>query len=58
MRNNVEVNGVAANDAAERDHAIIPAARSSRRLHGDRDCGRDFQRSGHGDAIEFRARFF
>src|SRR5262249_39801087 len=58
VRNDFEMDGVAANDATERDHAIVAASTSSGRIYGDGDRARDFQGPGHGDAIEFGASVF
>ncbi len=44
VRDDLEMNGVAADDAAERDGAVIGAA-ARRGIERDRMCRRDFQRS-------------
>ena len=49
------MDGIAADHAAERDHAVIGLflARRGIERHGDR--GRDFERARHGDAVVARA---
>jgi hypothetical protein len=51
LRHDLEMNSVAANDAAERDRQVIGLAVLCGRIERDRDGRRDFQRAGHGQDI-------
>src|SRR5262245_44083388 len=52
MRHDVEMDGIAADDAAERHHTLVGSAAMFRRLdrHGDRRW--NLERAGHRDAID------
>ena len=50
------MDGIAADDAAERDGAVIGPAPALRRIGGNRDRGRDFERARHADAVELAPR--
>src|SRR5260370_16973799 len=58
MRNYVEVDGIAANDAAERDDAVISAPAPPSRIEPNCNRARDFERARHGEAIELGPRLF
>ena len=47
--------GLAADDAAERDEAVIVGAALFRRIERERHHGRDLQRPRHGDDVVARA---
>ena len=51
----LEMKGLAANDAAERDGAVIRPTRRLGRVESDRHPGRNLQRAGHADEIVGRA---
>ena len=55
-RDDLEMKGLAADDAAERDRAVVRPARRFRRVEGDRHAGGNLQRAGHADEIVGRAR--
>ncbi len=46
------MDGVAANDAAERDGAVVAAALALRGIERDRDGAGNFKRPGHADALD------
>ena len=51
-RDDVEMDGLAADHAAERDDAVIGLRRFSRGVDRDGDGRRDFERARHGDAVD------
>ena len=51
----LEMKGLAAHDAAERDRPVIRPAGSLRGVQRDRHAGRDFQRPGDGHDVMRRA---
>jgi hypothetical protein len=57
LRDDLEVNGVTADHAAKRHHAVIRAAFLLGRVERDDDRDGDFERTRHGDALNHRARF-
>jgi len=48
---------LAANDAAERDRALVRPARAFGGIERNRDSRRHFERARHADALEDHARF-
>ena len=52
----LEMKGLAADDAAERDSAVIRPARRLRRIESDRHAGGNLERAGHADEVVGRAR--
>src|SRR5580692_4044060 len=57
MRHDLEMDGIAADDAAERDRAVIRQAAPVRGVDGERNRARYFQRARHADAVELGAGF-
>src|SRR4029077_8675778 len=57
MRHDLEMDGVAADDAAERDGAVVRPAPRTRRVDGDRNGARNFQRARHADALDLGSGF-
>src|ERR1700739_4508310 len=56
MRDDLEMNGLATDHAAERNDAIIWPAPAPRGVDRKRNRGRNLQRTGHADAVERRLR--
>ena len=54
-RHDVEMEGLAPDHAAERDHAVIGLLRLLGGIDRDRDRRRDFERARHGDDVIARA---
>jgi hypothetical protein len=50
------MDGLAADDAAKRDRAVIRAAAALRGIERERNCSRDFERSRNAEAVESRTR--
>ncbi len=57
LRHDLEMQRFAANDATERDRALVRLAGRLGRIDRDRDGGGDFERAGNADPVEGRARF-
>src|SRR5580692_5896796 len=57
MRHDLEMDGIAADDATERDRAVIRQAAPVRGVDGDRNGAGNFQRARHADAVELGAGF-
>ena len=55
LRHDLEMDGLAADHAAERDGAVIGLALRLRAVERDRDRGRNFERARHGDEVDLGA---
>ena len=57
VRHQLEVVGLAPDDAAERDHAVVRPPPAARGLDGKRNRRRNLERARHRDTVVFHARF-
>src|ERR1700677_1141500 len=57
MGDDLEMDGVAADDTTERDHPVIVPARALCRVERNGDRSRNFEGARHADAVDFGPRF-